>query len=167
MKKKKLATCFLCLSLILNILLTVLLFAQNNTAIFSSAQAKNGEIVVTVLETNTLNPVDNATVCIIETKKYYQTNTKGLTEKISAPILKNQNFNNSLERPWGELTILVYKPGYADSINFYTAINQNTTRVGFVVYLTPIINEEDNTPTVNTETPNPSYITQLINLFKK
>ena len=167
MKLNKLAIVLFSFSLIANIVLALFLLKSSNLIKPTSANAQMGKIIVTVLEANTLNPIDNATVCIIETRKYYSTNQKGLTENIIVPILPNDNFNQSLKRNWGEMTILVYKSGYADSINFYTAITNNNTRVGFVVYLTPIINEEDNKPNINVEQPNSTWTQELINLYKK
>lgn len=167
MKLNKLAIVLFCFSLIESIILVVVLFNSSNLATPTMANAQMGKIVVTVLETNTLNPIDNATVCVIETRKYYATNKKGLTETITVPIITNDNFNQSLKRDWGEITLLIYKTGYADSINFYTAITNNNTRVGFVVYLTPIINEEDNKPSINVEQPNSTWAQELIKLYKK
>lgn len=167
MKRNKVATYLLIFSLLANIALIIALLANHYSALPTSAKANTGKIVVTVLEANTLHPIDNATVCVIETRKYYNTNQKGLTENILAPLLSNNNFNLALPRNWGELTLLVYKRGYADSINFYTSINANATRVGFIVYLTPIINEGDDTPNINVELPNSTWTNELIRLYKK
>lgn len=167
MKLNKVATCLFLFSILANIMLTIILISNNSMSTETTAKADTGKIVVTVLEANTLNPVDNATVCVIETRKYYNTNLKGLTENIIVPILPNNNFNIALPRAWGEITLLVYKPGYADSINFYTSITTNTTRVGFIVYLTPIINEGDETPEINVESPNTIWAQELIKLYKK
>ncbi|MCR5553234.1 MAG: hypothetical protein K6F08_00590 [bacterium] len=133
----------------------------------SSATSKVGTFVVTVLEAGSLNPIDNATVCIVETKKYYQTNNHGSTNKLSAPILNSSPLNNSLVQHWGEITLLVYKPGYADTIVFNTAIFVDKIRIGIVVFLNPIINNEDNKPTIISETPDEVWVKELIKLNKK
>lgn len=128
---------------------------------------KTGKIVVTVLESNSNKPIDNATVCVIEDHKYYSTNKCGLTNLIHVPLITNTNFDLSLKRDWGEVTLLIYKPGYADCINFYTSIPSNATRVGVVIYLSPIYNDSDNVPTINSESPNNAYAKELIKLYKK
>ena len=133
----------------------------------SSSNGKVGTFVVTVLESGSLNPIDNATVCIVETKKYYQTNKHGSTNKLTAPILNSSPLNNSLIQNWGEITLLVYKPGYADTIIFNTAIFVDKIRIGIVVFLNPIINNEDNKPTIISETPNEIWVKELIKLNKK
>lgn len=146
---------------------SVLVFKNLPKATTTAATTQTGKLVVSVLETNTLTPIDNATVCVIETRKYYQTNKKGLTENIVLPVIVNPNFNVSAPQTWGEVTLLVYKNGYADAICFRTKIYPNTTRVGCVVFLPPIINDGDNQPIINQELPPDEYIRDLIRLFKK
>lgn len=126
-----------------------------------------GKIQVEVLEANSNRPIDNATVCVIESRHYESTNKYGKTSLITVPIIKNVNFDLSVERSWGEVTLLVYKNGYADSINFYTAVIPNSTRVGIIIYLWPIIAEEDSRPNVNIDSPNELWIKSLIKLYKK
>lgn len=166
MKRTKIAIIFMAVFLLAQILILTLQLAQPK-AISATATDKSGKIVVTVLEAGTLDPIDNATVCIVETRKYYYTSTKGLTPTITVPIIPNPNFDLSFKRNYGELTILVYKRGYADSLNLYTRTTHNTTRVGFIVYLSPIINSDDNTPDINLEPPDQSWSTELIKLYKK
>ena len=126
-----------------------------------------GSFVVTVLEKNTLAPIDNATVCIIETKEYHNTNSHGLTKKISVPIIENANFNNSLKRPYGEITLLAYKAGYSSAISFYNITRPNTTNVGIIFYLSPIINQEDNKLEIITNAPDSAWASELARLYKK
>ena len=129
--------------------------------------SQSGKIQVKVLEANTFEPIDNATVCIIETRHYETTNKFGKTSFMNVPILRNNNFDISLFRNWGELTILVYKNGYTDNISFYNSIIPNTTRLDFVVYLSPITNAEDLSPNISVEKPNINYVNRLIQLYKK
>lgn len=142
-------------------------FGKNSINQTSLNFAQSGKIQIKVLESNTLSPIDNATICIIETRHYETTNKHGLSNIITVPILRNTNFDLSLTRNWGELTILVYKNGYADNISFYQSIIPNTTRMGLIIYLNPITSTDDISPTISTEEPNISYAQRLIKLYKK
>ena len=165
---KKASVILVCFIVILEMLVSLnKLFLYFALVKQSNSNNKVGVFVVSVLEAGSLNPIDNATVCVIETKKYYQTNSHGSTNKLSAPILNSSPLNNSLVQNWGEITLLVYKPGYADTIVFNTAIFVDKIRIGIVVFLNPIINSEDNKPTIISETPNEAWVKELIKLNKK
>lgn len=171
MLKKRLF--FICLSLLIffNILSICLLCynaGKNSFVKQTSALLKqSGKIMVTVLEESTLKPIDNATVCIIETRHYENTNKHGKTNYISVPILPNTNFNMTNQREYGELTILVYKSGYSDYLSFYNMISPGFTNVGIVIKLKPIINKEDTFPTIDVKYPDTSWCEKLIKLYKK
>lgn len=128
---------------------------------------QSGKIIVTVLEESTLKPIDNATVCIIETRHYENTNIHGKTNYIIVPILPNTNFNLTNQREYGELTILVYKSGYSDHISFYNMIYPGFINAGIVIKLKPIINQEDISPVIDTKSPDKSWCEKLIKLYKK
>ncbi len=148
-------------------LLSLLVFSFKDNAIYASTASQSGKIVVQVLESNSNRQIDGATVCVIETRHYENTDKYGKTSMIEVPIIRNSNFDISLERPFGEVTLLVYKNGYADSINFYQSVMPGSTRVGIVIYLTPIISESDNKTEISMEKPNEVWINNLINLYKK
>lgn len=141
---------------------------KNTSAKKTSAQVKTmGTIKVQVLDDTTSKPIDNATVCVIESRHYENTNKYGYTSYIFVPIVRNTSFDISCERNWGELTLLVYKGGYADNLSFYNEVKPGTTKVGIVIRLRPIINEEDKSPTISVSTPDTSWCNNLINLYKK
>lgn len=141
---------------------------QNNQTKQILASAKDtAKIRVQVLEQNTNKPIDGATICVIETRHYENTDKYGYSKLIEVPIIRNTNFDISNSRNWGEITILVYKSGYADNITFYTSVIPNSTKVGIVVHLAPIISSLDISPDINVEHPNQLWATQLINLYKK
>ena len=166
MKALKIASCFIILLAGLNLALVFILIGKENIVPVSTT-ANYGSIIVSVLEQGSLSPITNATVCVIETRKYYSTNNKGLTEKITAPILTNSNFDNSLKRNYGEITLLVYKNGYTSELSFGNIISPNTTRVGVVILLSPIINPNDPDLSINSQNPDTSWATELYKLYKK
>ena len=139
----------------------------SNTKQSMATIIESGKIQIKVLEANTLSPIDNATVCIIETRHYENTNKNGITSLIEIPIIRNQNYDISLPQKWGNLTILVYKSGYADNISFNNCVFPSSTNIGTTIFLSPIINKADNTPTVSIDKPNNIWIQSLIKLYKK
>lgn len=163
--KKILKLLFVFILIVLN--LTCLFTLSFDQQLYTSSMQSNASIVITVLENGTNKPIDNAAVCIIETKSYYSTNNNGVTEKIEVPVIRNQNFDNSLIRNFGEITILAYKPGYSDHIHFYEEVRPSQTKLGIIIKLTPIYSQTDTTPTITCNTPNKSWAEQLINIFKK
>ncbi|MBQ7453120.1 MAG: hypothetical protein IJS68_02500 [Clostridia bacterium] len=166
MKPIRIATCFIILLSSINLMLIFILIG-NSSATPASTKAEYGSIIITVLEQGSLTPITNATVCVVETRKYYSTNNKGLTEKISVPILTNSNFDNSLKRNYGEITLLVYKNGYTSELSFGNIISPNTTRVGLIIFLTPIINPDDPDLNISSQNPDTSWATELYKLYKK
>ena len=157
----------LSLALIIEGLFLAYSFGKQKSNFISTTYTQSGRVQIKVLEANTLTPIDNATVCIIETRHYETTNKYGKTNLITVPILRNNNFDLSLTRNWGELTILVYKNGYSDNISFYNSIIPNTTRIDLIIYLSPITSSSDLSPTISVEEPNNNYIHRLIKLYKK
>lgn len=164
MKKYGFAILFT-IALLLNIISCISL--SINAKNVDASYQKQGHVKIKVLESNTLNPVLNATVCIVETRSYEPTDKYGYTQKITLPVVPNPNFDISLKRNWGEFTIIVYKPGYSTFVSFYNQVYASTTSVGIVCYLTPIINPGDPLIICNVQSPPQDYITMLVNLYKK
>ena len=133
----------------------------------NTSASQSGRIQIEVLDDLSGKPVDGATVCVIETRHYENTNKYGKTGYIEVPIIRNANFDISLERPYGEITILVYKNGFADNLSFYNFIKPNTTRVGIIIRLKTIINKEDIAPTIIINQPDKYWSEALIKLYKK
>ena len=137
----------------------------------SSASVQNanstGFVSIKVLESNSLEPILNATVCIVETRGYYQTDKHGYTEKIAIPVITNPNFDISLKRDWGEFTIIVYKNGYSTFVSYYNSVLAGSTNVGIICALSPIINASDPQIIVSANKPSSDYTTALVNLYKK
>lgn len=161
--RKQLFAIILTLVIAMNIISCICLCSEI-TSVF--ATPKNGHIIIKVLESNTLEPVLNANVCIVETRTYTTTNKSGYTPKLTIPIIPNNNFDISLKRDWGEFTILVYKKGYTTFISFYNVVYPNTTNVGLICYLSPIINADDPIFITNVTKPDDTWIYTLINLYK-
>ena len=136
-------------------------------SISTGASSAFAKLAITVLTEDTLSPIDNAQICILETHEYYPTNKNGLSPIIKVPIIQNQNLNNIKNQNWGEITILVYKPGFADNISFYNFVPINQTKLGHIIKLRPIYSENDTSPTITATPPNKDWVNQVINQYKK
>lgn len=164
MKKRIIAIIFISLVAIYGTFLS--LYTTGGIKPTASSQ-NHGYATIKVLESNTLAPILNATVCIVETRGYYQTDKFGYTETITIPIISNTNFDISLKRNWGEFTIIVYKPGYSTYVSYYNPVFANTTNVGIICCLPPIINPGDPLVISNANKPSDDYSITLANLYKK
>lgn len=159
---------FFAIVFIFILLLTLVSIALLPVKINSShANKTTGYVQIKVLEANTLKPVSNATVCIIEDNLYTQTNANGDTSKLKLNLLRNTNYDNILLRNWGEFTILIYKQGYATHISFYNEVYAGITRIGIICYLSAIKTSYDKTITTNVNLPNSNYLETLIMHYKK
>lgn len=161
MKKHFFAIVFICV-LFLEIIMIGLLPLNIQRV---SSQKNYGYIQVKVLDSYSLKPVTNATVCVIESRYYSTTDDSGNTEKIQVPIYRNSTYDNTLLRSWGEITLLIYKTGYASHISFYNEVYAGVTRVGLVCYLSQ--ETPDIKITSSCETPNQSYLQSLIIHYQK
>lgn len=161
MKKYVFAIVFVC---VLFLDIAMLCVLPSNIAKVAN-QKDYGYVQVKVIDSYSLLPVANATVCIIENRYYSTTDTNGNTPKIQVPIYRNSAYDNTLLRSWGEITLLVYKPGYASHISFYNEVYAGVTRIGLVCYLSQ---ESPNIKiTSSCETPNQAYLQSLVIHYQK
>ena len=152
------------LSLILNF---VLLFAVLPLSKATYNHGKTAALNITVKEAVTNIPLENTTVCVIETGEYYNTNESGSTGAIKVPVLNNGNFDESLPRPWGEVTVFVYKDGYIDFILFYVMVYEGKTRNGPSITLYPTDDPENALAHSLIESPDNEWVNILIKKYKK
>lgn len=123
-----------------------------------------GYLKIRVINLITREPITDATVCIVESGQYYTTDKNGYTPTIKAPYLVNHNFDDVLERPWGDITILVYKEGYVDYLVFYIMLQKDTTR-SLTITLHPY--EAGAEPYLLIESPNDEWAKEIIKKYKK
>ena len=145
----------------------IVMFSSYTKSISANSSQKTGYATIKVIESNTLAPINNATICIIETREYFQTDKYGYTQKISLPIIPNTNFDISLKRNWGDFTILAYKSGYSSFISYYNKVYDGITSVGIICTLSPIINPSDPLVISSANKPPDDYSSTLVKLYKK
>jgi hypothetical protein len=133
---------------------------------FSSQIAPKGSIIVFVEDGNAKEPIPDACVTIPETGQSFHTDKNGKTETIQVPILEDSSYKGILPKPWGEITLLVYKEGYVDCAIFHVNIWENQTRSGPTVLLFPVTPDIGSQPFTLTEAPNRLWVNELLNRFK-
>ncbi len=133
-----------------------------------SAQTQTfGRFRVTVKDGLSDLPIANATVCIPEIDGYFTTDEHGYTDVIEVPIASNLSFANTLARTWGEVTVLAYKDGYIDCLLLYTAVRENLTRLGPVIFLFPKGNADSSEYHLQMEKPNSGWISKFISKYRR
>jgi hypothetical protein len=100
-----------------------------------ASAAPSGFLQLRVLDGATEEPLAGATVVIPETGAASVTDENGLTEKFAVPIEPPAAYQAFAPASWGEVTVLVYKEGYADYALFHVEVWENQLRSGPNVYL--------------------------------
>ena len=133
-------------------------------AVFSTTRSVS--ISPIVLDAKTQQPISGATICIPETGKTYQTDESGAAGTISVPILRDTRYDEILPKDWGEVTLLVYKEGYAPYALFYLRINENQARIGPTIYLYTTESFGLETPFSIIENPDDAWAAELIKKYR-
>lgn len=124
-----------------------------------------GDIIIKVQDGMSLEPIEGAEVIIVETDGRYTTDEQGKTPKIRVPIIEDKNFTDILKKPWGEVTIIVNKPGYATYVLFYAQIWENETRQGPNVLLFKADESAAERPYIIVEGPQRIWVNELISKY--
>lgn len=133
-------------------------------AVFSTAHS--GSISPIVLDAKTQAPISGATICIPELGKTYQTDESGAAGTISIPILRDTRYDEMLPKDWGEITLLVYKEGYAPYALFYLRIKEKEARTGPAIYLYTSQSFGLETPFSIIENPEDAWAAELIKKYR-
>lgn len=133
---------------------------------FGAKIAPTGSIIVFVEDGSAKEPLEGACVAIPETGQRFYTDVNGKTETIRVPILDDAEYKSIFPKPWGEVTLLVYKQGYVDCAVFHVNIWENQTRSGPTVLMFPITPDVGNQPFTLTEAPNRLWVNELLDRFK-
>lgn len=96
-----------------------------------------GSINLTVLDGRTDEPLPHAVVVIPETGRTYKLDKKARTGRIEVPAAPDARFSDIHQKPWGEITVLVYCNGYYPLALFYLAVPEGAERDGPTLYLFP------------------------------
>ncbi len=133
---------------------------------FEGSINPTGSIIVFVEDADTKKPLKDACVAIPETGSIYKTDENGKTNTIRIPIIEDSTYKDILGKPWGEVTLLVYKSGYVECAIFHVSVWENQTRNGPTVLLFPVTAGESNQPFTLTEGPQRLWVDQLLDQFR-
>ena len=92
-----------------------------------------GSVAFRILDGHTAEPVQNAAVVIPEADKTVFTDANGYTEDIEVTIVEDTRF--AIAKPWGEVSVLIYKDGFSDYALFYAQVQKNVRRDVITVFL--------------------------------
>ena len=111
-------------------LLALNLKNPSSVSVFHNGMALTGSFEPQVVDGITGEPIAGATLVIVETGDTYTTDENGYTPKIEVPIYLDDRFDAVEKKPWGEISLVVYKNGYVPYALFYLQIMSDTTRKG-------------------------------------
>lgn len=153
--KYSLFVSFVCLSIIL-----LCPYSTSSTKVSSSTRFAS--LLIHIKDNYSGDPINNATICIINTRQYYSSNKNGYSDTISLPL-----FDEYQHDDYYFYNLLIYKNGYNDFFYFNLKVKLNQKRADVVIPLIPIINESDIKTTIFYEPPFQKTIDELIKENKR
>ena len=109
-------------------------------------------------------PIDMATIYIVETHEYYSTAKLGQLELSLETTSKNNIFK---KENWQEYTLLIYKNGYIPHVLYGLKAIPKINRTGIVVTLKDTSHNTNIPFTQSYDFPSDDYSTNIINNHKK
>lgn len=166
MRQRPLKILALIPAVLLLLAIAALLIPKDAIEAFSGKVAPTGSIILFVEDGSTKKPIGYARVVIPEMGQAFTTDENGKTETIRVPIVEDAAFKGILPKPWGEITLLVYKEGYVECAIFHVNVWENQTRNGPTVLLFPVSPSESTDPFTLTEGPNRLWVKELLDRYK-
>jgi len=117
------------------VVLGVSLGGGESIAAMSQARAGGTAITVCVVEGYSEAPIEGAAVVVVETGEVYQTDASGHTGLIEVPMIRDARYDKILPKPWGEITLIIYKEGFMPYALFYLQVLENERREGVKILL--------------------------------
>lgn len=138
-----------------------------STSVFSFGRnSGNAMLTVKVVEGYTESPIEGASVVIIGTGEVYKTNSEGLTDVIEVPMVRDTRFDSVLPKPWGEVSMIIYKEGFVPYALFYLQVIENETREGVKILLFEKGITDSSEPFSIIEGPNRLWVNELIKMYQ-
>jgi hypothetical protein len=132
----------------------------------TNAWDKKAHVSFIVSDFEGSKPLANACVCIPEANAYYYTDSSGNTPVIEVPVTQNSYYDGICRRNFGEITVIVYKEGYADYILLNFCVKENQKRLGIKLFLYKKYGGEEGYTSI-VETPDGQWIKDLIEKYRK
>ena len=125
-----------------------------------------GTIQPQVVDGFSEEPIEDAVVVIPETGQRFVTDQDGLTALIRVPILEDVHFTDISPKPWGEITLMIYKKGYIEYVLLHAHAWENQTRKGPKILLFPEVEGEKNEPFFVVEGPHRLWVQELVEKYR-
>jgi hypothetical protein len=148
------------------VIMTVFLSGDGSIAAMSLNVGGSAKFTVNVVEGYTDAPITGAKVVILDTGKTYTTDTKGDTGIIDVPVKRDTRFDSIIPKPWGEVSLIVYKDGFLPYALFYLQVVGGQTRTGVKVLLFENNSTGSSEPFSIIEGPNRAWVNELVNKFQ-
>lgn len=148
------------------VILVVLISAGNGVSVFSFGRAGTAGLTVNVVEGYTETPIEGACVVVVETGDMFITDESGYTELIEVPVIRDTRYDDILSKPWGEITLIIYKEGFMPYALFYLQVAEGETREGVKILLFEEGISESNEPFSIIEGPNRVWVNALIDIYR-
>ena len=120
----------ICLLLVVAAVALAFTLTPTDVAVFGTDSTETAALTLRVLEGYTESPIENASVVVLETGKTYKTNEEGMTDVIEVPVIRDTRYDAILEKPWGEVSLIIYKDGFVPYALFYLQVLDGQTREG-------------------------------------
>ena len=132
--------------------------------VFSQDIAAPAVICPTIISGETGLPVKNAQIVIPEADKTYITDENGSAGELIMPVNPDIRYNSILEKPWGEVTLLVYADGYTPCAICNYMVSCGVSRSGPTVMLY----EKDGSESAYllSESPDREWINALVEKYR-
>lgn len=151
--------------LLVGALVLASMISPDAVAVFGS-KSDTASLTVSVVEGYTETPIDGASVVVVETGKVYQTAEDGMTAQIDVPVIRDSRFDSIMQKPWGEITLIVYKEGFVPYALFYLQVLGGQTREGVKILLFEEGQTESAEPFSIIEGPNRVWVDALVEMYR-
>ena len=148
------------------VILIALMSGNGSIAAMSLGKTGTASFTVNVVEGYTDSPVKGAKVVIIETGKTFTTGPDGNTEVITVPYVRDTRFDSIIPKPWGEVSLIVYKEGFLPYALFYLQVSEDQTRKGVKILLFENNSTKSSEPFSIIEGPNRAWVDELVKMYQ-
>ena len=152
--------------LVAAVVLVVALSGGNGVSVFSFGNSGTAGLTVNVVEGYTETPIAGASVVVVETGDVYTTDENGYTALIKVPVIRDKRYDDILSKPWGEITLIIYKENYMPYALFYLQVAPGKTREGVKILLFEEDTTESDQPFSIIEGPNRVWVNTLIDMYR-
>jgi len=140
--------------------------SPSSVSVFNTASAETAGLTLRVLEGYTESPITGASVVVLETGKTYTTDEKGMTDVIEVPVIRDTRYDAILEKPWGEVSLIIYKEGFVPYALFYLQVLGGQTREGVKILLFEQGSTDSEEPFSIIEGPSRAWVDQLVEMYR-